>query len=282
MNLFVLRVTILLLSIQPAAAQQTETTAKPADNSAHKSGFIKVNGVKLHYLDWGEAGDVLLMLTGLGSNAHVFDDFALKLTDRFRVIAIDRRGYGESDKPATGYDIDTRIEDIRQFLDALKIKKVSIAGHSGGGDEMTLFASLYPKRVNKLVYLDAAYDRSSILELMLEDPAGEAADGRIVLELQNSPEAAKIIVKDMPPDNMWAISKAMLKAIVTFRPDYRKVKAPALAFYATSERYLGELPQADEATRRKVDEWWLKKVVPYTRASIEQFRREPGAGRSSR
>jgi non-heme chloroperoxidase len=130
LNLFVLLVTILLLSFQPAAAQQTETVAKPADNSPHKSGFIKVNGVKLHYLDWGEAGDVLLMLTGLGSNAHVFDDFALKLTDSFHVIAVDRRGYGESDKPATGYDIETRVEDIRQLLDALKIKKVSIVGHS--------------------------------------------------------------------------------------------------------------------------------------------------------
>ena len=113
---------------------------------------------------------------------------------------------------------------------------------------------------------------------MLSDPAGEPADRRMVLELKNSPEAAKIIVKDMPPDNVWAISKAMLKAIVAFRPDYRKVKAPALAFYATSERYLELPPQTDEATRHKVDEWWLKKVVPYTRANIEQFRREAPRG----
>ena len=266
------------LSIQPARAQQPETTAKPTDNSPHKSGFITVNGVKLHYLEWGEPGDVLLLLTGLGSNAHVFDDFAPKFTDRFHVIAVDRRGYGESDKPATGYDNDTRVEDIRQFLDALKIRKVSIAGHSAAGDEMTLFASLYPKRVNKLVYLDAAHSRGSIIELLLSDPGVEPYDRRMMLELQNSPEAAKVIVKDMPPDNVWAINKAMFRAMITFRPDYRKVKAPALAFYATRELYPDVPPQTDEATRRKLNEWWIKTFVPFIRASIEQFRREARRG----
>ncbi|MFY9620372.1 MAG: alpha/beta hydrolase [Pyrinomonadaceae bacterium] len=112
-NLLALLVTIFLLSIQPAPAQQTETTARPADKSPHKSGFTTVNGVKLHYLEWGVGGDVLLLLAGLGNDGHIFDDFAPKFTDRFRVIAVDRRGYGESDKPATGYDIDTRVEDIR-------------------------------------------------------------------------------------------------------------------------------------------------------------------------
>lgn len=277
-NLLVLLVTIFLLSTQPASAQQTETTAEPADKSPHKSAFTTVNGVKLHYLEWGQSRDVLLLLTGLGSNGHVFDDFAPRFTERFRVIAVDRRGYGESDKPATGYDIDTRVEDIRQFLDALKIKKVSIVGHSAAGDEMTRFASLYPKRVNKLVYLDAAYDRGSIIELLLSDPGVELYDKRMMLELQNSPEAAKVIVKDMPPENVWAINKAMFRAMITFRPDYRTVKAPALAFYATRELYPDVPPHTDEATRRKLNEWWVKTAVPYTRASIEQFRREAPRG----
>jgi non-heme chloroperoxidase len=277
-NLLALLIIIFLLGTPPALAQQTETTANPADKSSHKSGFTTVNGVKLHYLEWGEGGEVLLLLNGLGSNAHVFDDFAPKFIGRFHVIAVDRRGYGESDKPVTGYDIKTRVEDIRQFLDALKITKVSIAGHSAAGDEMTLFSSLYPKRVNKLVYLDAAYSRGSIIELLLSDPGIEPYDKRMMLELQNSPEAAKVIVKDMPPDNVWAINKAMFRAMVTFRPDYRKVKAPALAFYATSERYPDLPPQTDEATRRKLDEWWVKKAIPYTRASIEQFRREARRG----
>ncbi|MFY9620373.1 MAG: alpha/beta hydrolase [Pyrinomonadaceae bacterium] len=153
-----------------------------------------------------------------------------------------------------------------------------MVGHSAAGDEMTVFASLYPKRVNKLVYLDAAYYRGGILELLLDDPAVEPADKRLVLELQNSPEAAKVIVKDMPPDNVWAVNKAMFRAIVAFRPDYTKVKAPALAFYATSERYPDLPPKTDEATRRKLNEWWVKTFLPFIRASIEQFRREARRG----
>jgi pimeloyl-ACP methyl ester carboxylesterase len=277
-NLLVLLVIIFLRSIQSAPAQQTETTAKPADKSPHKSGFVNANDIRLHYLDWGGTGDVLLLLTGLGSDAHVFDEFAPKFTGRFRVIALDRRGFGESDKPTSGYDIDTRVEDVRQFLDALKINMVNIVGHSAAGDEMTRFASLYPKRVNKLVYLEAAYSRASIPELMLGDPDGDPIDRRLILELQNSPDAAKVIVKDMPPPKVWEISKAMFRAIIQFRPDYEKVKAPALAFYATAEHYPDTPPPADEAMRRKRDEWWAKSVVPYIRMNIEQFRREARRG----
>ena len=277
-NLLVLLVAIFLLSIQSALAQSTETTAKPADKSPHKSGFVTANGIRLHYLDWGGTGSVLLLLTGLGDDAHVFDDFAPKFTDRFHVIALTRRGFGESDKPATGYDIATRVEDIRQFLDALKIERVNIAGHSAAGDEMTTFASLYPQRVNKLVYLDAAYTRARVPELILGDPVSEPEDRRLVLEVQNSPDAAKVVVKEMPPANVWEINKAMLRATIAFRPDYTKVKALALAFYATPEHHPYASPQADEATRRKWDEWWVKNSVPYIRANIEQFRREAPRG----
>jgi len=108
-----------------------------------KSGFVTANGIKLHYLDWGGSGDALLLLTGFGNDAHIFDSFAPKFTDRFHVIGLTRRGFGESDKPKTGYDTASRVEDIRLFLDAMKIEKASIVGHSMAGDELTLFASLY-------------------------------------------------------------------------------------------------------------------------------------------
>jgi pimeloyl-ACP methyl ester carboxylesterase len=66
--------------------------------------------------------------------------------------------------PETGYDTATLVEDIRQFLDALKIQRVILVGHSIAGDELTRFAVLHPDRVIKLVYLDAAYDRTRMPE----------------------------------------------------------------------------------------------------------------------
>jgi pimeloyl-ACP methyl ester carboxylesterase len=275
----VLLALVSLFGQQSALAQKTDTPSKLADNSPHKSGFVTANGIKMHFLDWGGTGDPLLLLAGFASDAHIFDDFAPKFTDRFHVIALTRRGFGESDKPATGYDINTRVEDIRQFLDALKIKRANIVGHSMSGDEMTVLASLYPKRVGKLVYLDAAYNRKQAAELALSDPTAPPVWKRLTMEALDSPEAANIVVKDMPPREVWENYKAIVKALYTFHPDYTKVKAPILAFYVTSERYPFQLPpQADEATRRKADEWWLKNGVPYTRASIEQFRREAPRG----
>ena len=124
------------------------------DNSPHKSDFVTVNGIRLHYLDWGGTGPILLFLPGMGCNAHIFDRFGPRLflpfTGQFHVLALTRRGHGESDHPETGYDIDTLTEDIRLFLDALKLDRVILAGHSMAGVELSHFAALHPERVLKL------------------------------------------------------------------------------------------------------------------------------------
>lgn len=134
------------------------------DKSPHKPGFLTVNNVKLHYLDWGGAGEALLFLHGMGDTAHIYDDLAPKFTNQFRVLALTRRGHGQSETPETGYETATLVEDIRQFLDGLKIQRVVLAGHSFAGDELTRFAVVYPDHVIKLVYFDSAYDHSRVPE----------------------------------------------------------------------------------------------------------------------
>ena len=131
------------------------------DTSPHSSSFITVSGIRLHYLDWGGSGPALLFLAGRGCNAHIFDDFAPRFSSQFHVLALTRRGHGESEHPDTGYDIDTLVEDIRQFLDCLQINRVILAGHSLAGIELSHFAARYPERVLQLVFLEAAYDYSS-------------------------------------------------------------------------------------------------------------------------
>lgn len=256
--------------------QETDGAAKPVDRSPHTSGRIRANGIQQHHLDWGGKGEVLLLLTGLGDDAHVYDDFAPKFTDRFRVVGLTRRGFGESDKPETGYDAATRVEDIRRFLDARKIEKVSLVGHSLAGDELTLFAGTYPQRVRKLVYLDAAYDRRDLGELMRTDPAVPPPWKRLLLEAQGSPDAAKVVVdpKEMPPPDVWKILVALIKASAAFRPEYRRVKAPALAFYALPEHHEAVTPAMDAATRRRLDAWHVAHALPYVRRNIARFRRE--------
>jgi non-heme chloroperoxidase len=122
---------------------------------------VNVNGIRLHYLDWGGDGPVLLLLTGMGNSAYIFGDFAPRFVDQYHVIALTRRGHGDSDCPETGYDVDTLTQDIRLFMDSLGIDRAILAGHSMSNIEICHFAALYPERVLKVVFLDAAYDRTS-------------------------------------------------------------------------------------------------------------------------
>jgi non-heme chloroperoxidase len=135
-----------------------------------KSDFINVNGIRLHYLDWGGAGASLIFLTGMGCSAYIFNRFAPRFADKFHVLAITRRGQGDSDIPGTGYDADTLTEDIRLFMDRLNIEKAVLAGHSLAGVELTHFAATYPGRVEKLIYLDALDDRRAESGIIKRNP----------------------------------------------------------------------------------------------------------------
>jgi non-heme chloroperoxidase len=113
--------------------------------------------VRLEVLDWGGTGRPLVLLAGGGDTAHVFDDFAPKLTDSFHVYGITRRGFGESGYSASEVGADRLGDDVLAVLDALKLKSPVLAGHSIAGEEMSSIASRYPGRVAGLVYLEAGY-----------------------------------------------------------------------------------------------------------------------------
>jgi non-heme chloroperoxidase len=68
----------------------------------------------------------MLFLTGMGVTPHTFDNLAPQFTPRFRVLGFTRRGLGKSDKPATGYDTATLTDDVRGFLDALPLERVTL------------------------------------------------------------------------------------------------------------------------------------------------------------
>jgi non-heme chloroperoxidase len=97
----------------------------------------------------------MVLLTGLGDNAHVFSQFAFQWNDHFHVIGITRRGYLPSSQPPDGYDVPTRVADDIAVLDALKIDRAVLVGHSVAGSELSALARAHPERVDKLVYLDA-------------------------------------------------------------------------------------------------------------------------------
>lgn len=134
--------------------------ATAQSTSPPRSGLVSVSGARLHYLDFGGSGPSLVFLAGLGNTAHVFEDFAPRFTDRFRVLALTRRGFGASVRTAGGFDTATLVADLQAAFDSLALGPVVLVGHSMAGDELSEFAARYPERVAALVYLDAGYDRS--------------------------------------------------------------------------------------------------------------------------
>ena len=240
-----------LLTVSLAWASQ----ARAQDRSPHASDFVTVHGVTLHYLDWGGQGEAVLFLHGFPGSAHNFDEMAPQLTDRFRVLGLTRRGHGQSERIETGYDTDNLARDVRAFLDARHIKRANLIGCSAGGDELTRFATPYPERTIKLVFLDAAYDRRDLAGIEAQDPLATQ-------------------------DSVTTIEAAMIRSQDTFRPDYTKIKAPALSYYAITESHWNLTPGASEATRAKAREW-IERVVQLRQwRNIEQFQREMSNGRA--
>ena len=141
-----------LADAQPAKAEAWK------DPSSHVSHMMEVGqDVRLEVLDWGGAGRPLVLLAGGGDTAHVFDDFAPTLTSDFHVYGITRRGFGESSFAPVTAGAATFGDDVLAVLDALKLEKPILAGHSIAGQELSSIGTRFPNRVAALVYFDAAY-----------------------------------------------------------------------------------------------------------------------------
>ncbi len=268
------------------------------NGSNPKSDFVDVNGIRLHYLDWGGSGPNLLFLTGMGSSAYIFNKFAPRFTDNFHVLALTRRGQGDSDYPETGYDADTLVEDIRQFMDALHIDKAILAGHSLAGVELTHFAATYPTRVEKLIYLDALDDRRGEAVIMEQNPLRNI---EIKKEASPPPHTVEEYISNMKRDfprfaEIWSelldeeishgvkineagvvvdrmpasVEKMMVDNLVTsYAPKRVEAKIPTLSFYAWKNPKLSNA--YTEAQKAAFDEFERNIAKPFFRSLISEF-----------
>ncbi len=117
--------------------------------------IVAVDNIHLHSVQWSTQGPPVILIHGLTANAFCFQALVDDLAGTYRTIAYDLRGRGDSDKPATGYNVPTHAQDLLQFLDTLGIQQASIIGHSLGALIALYFAAHYPTRINKLVLIDA-------------------------------------------------------------------------------------------------------------------------------
>ncbi|WP_143674484.1 MULTISPECIES: alpha/beta fold hydrolase [Streptomyces] len=111
--------------------------------------YAEVNGTRLHYVVGGE-GEPLVLMDGWPRTWHGLIKILPLLAKRFRVIAVDYRGQGDSDKPADGYDKKTMAKDVYKLVRSLGYAQVNIAGGDVGAMVAYAFAANYPQATKKL------------------------------------------------------------------------------------------------------------------------------------
>ena len=267
-----------------------------------EEGFFESDGVKLHYIDWGGAGRPMLLLAGLGGTAHHFRGIAPKLASRFWVLGLTRRGHGRSDRPGSGYDLDTLVEDIRCFQDYLGIERSILVGHSFGGLEMPLLAIRYPQRVKAIVFLDALFPMLDPEPDLSGDPiwsvvptgeptADDLASRQAYLTYykRTRPDWARIWCEAIEADLMDKVRimddgrlenhhddelmNSIYSSVWSSRnPEYEKVEAPMLAIVPDGDFHQGVPLDANDELKRAANMFWEGKLLPWIRQRTEAFR----------
>lgn len=128
-----------------------------ADAITPSEHWADIGDLKFRYLDWGGDGPPLLALHGLASSAHWYDIVAPMLLDRYRLIAPDQRGHGQTTSAPSGYDWKTLSDDLAGLLDHVGLGEVAVMGHSWGGNVATNFAANFPDRVKRLIMIDGGF-----------------------------------------------------------------------------------------------------------------------------
>jgi pimeloyl-ACP methyl ester carboxylesterase len=263
-----------------------------------KSDFVNVNGVNLHYLDWGGSGEAILFIGGIGVNAHAFYSLASYFVMDFRVIAFSRRCHGLSDVVDHGFDLETRVDDIAKFLNYLDIKKATLVGHSMAGQEITHFASIYPDKTKKLIYLDAVFDNTLRAEILSKDPLQDHFESNPPIQEWDSVDSYFRYCKQVCPymTNRWDVWEKslltnvdileegnviekfrlehfnkMIEAYLESNPDYTRIQCPVLCFVAIEFEHPDIKNSMDKELVKKSNEYWNTTNNKWKLDSAEQL-----------
>ncbi len=179
------------------------------------SRFETINGLKLHYVDWGNEHATpqttpIVCLHGLRAYGHWFDEFAQVVKDRYRVLALDQRGRGETDwAPDGNYTREAYVSDVEAFVDTLQLDKVILVGHSMGGLNAIHYTARHPDRVLALCVLDIGPEVDPVGMQRMRTELGETPAGF------DSRQEAKAFLKQRHPkaseENRQTRLKWMLK-----------------------------------------------------------------------
>lgn len=203
-------------------------------------------GVRLRYAEQGDPnGPQIILLHGYTDSSFSYSRVLPSLNKKYHVYALDLRGHGDSERPASGYKLTDFAADVRAFMDQKGMKRATIVGHSMGSFIAQRLATLAPERVERLVLIGSATTlrNETVLDLQkavnaLEDPVPV----KFVREFQ-----ASTVYQPLPDEFMDRVVKESLKVparvwratIAGFfsydRPQLDRIKAPTLILWGDKE-----------------------------------------------
>jgi pimeloyl-ACP methyl ester carboxylesterase len=175
-------------AIDPAASSRRSDTVAAADR------FVTVNGLRIHYVDWGNpTAPPLILIHGLDRVSRTFDHLAPHFTARYHVIAIDMRGHGDSGwDPEGRYLVEDHVGDVEGLVQQLGLKDITIWGNSTGGRVAQVFAGKHPDLVTAVISEDVGPERPRQIadgysrRVAQEDATGWATEEELLAQLRKS------------------------------------------------------------------------------------------------
>jgi pimeloyl-ACP methyl ester carboxylesterase len=175
--------------------------------------FVNANGLRLHYLDYGNDGAPwLVCVHGLSGNAHNFDALAPHLMAKYHVISVDVRGRGDSQwGPPTEYLAQNYVTDLARMLEALGVARTSLIGTSMGGIISMTYAGGWPERVERLVLNDIGCEIDLAGVARIANYVGDAPErfddigGVVKYYRENYPPMAKLKDSVIADQVKWSV-----------------------------------------------------------------------------
>ena len=164
--------------------------------------FVTVNGLRIHYVDWGGAADKppMILIHGLDRVARTFDHLAPHFTSRYRVIAVDMRGHGDSDwDPAARYAVEDHVSDLEGLVAQLGLRNIVVWGNSTGGRVAQVFAGKHAELVSHVIAEDVGPERpqqisDNYVRRVKEEDNGWASEEELLTRLRAAPGAADAVL----------------------------------------------------------------------------------------
>ena len=130
-----------------------------SNSTRPRDEFVEANGLRFHYREWGDTRTrhAVVLLHGYAETSEAWTETAQDLAREFRVIAIDQRGHGQSDRATDrDYTRATQMEDLEAIIESLGLRSVTLIGHSMGGANAICYAAEHPEMTTALVVVETA------------------------------------------------------------------------------------------------------------------------------